>query len=563
MGWRLTGRGPIRRRPRKQRDERGAIAIFTALLLSTVLTGAASFSLDVGYQRVARRDMQAVADLVAMDMARKLDGRTTSALSGSTWNAGVTTSLGSQGHTVGAALTVRTCTEAEVHAVDAALSSTGICAFPGILNSDGTFSSSGSAAATHVKVMTRTSVDYFLPVFADAGSASRSAVAAATKTACFAIGSYLARLSTGESPLLNAILGDTLHTTVLGYDGLATVNLSLADLALQLGAGTPQQLLTTSVTASKLFSAMATVISKNSPQTSADINAVGVLQAAAVASTPAFSLGNMLSIGSDAGTALGATINALDLVKGAAALSDGDHFLNVPGLTLSLPGISTTTAKLQVIEGPQIYCGPVGGSTKVTSQARVTLVYQLLGLAGTIAGTPITVSIDLGLANARGTLSSIDGCPTMNNLAITLSNQTAVDLSVSIKTQANVLLGLLPSLVDVEAKPTSILPTGPTTTHNLALPQYYTDKYHTSSGTVGLQALTDTQITAKVLGTGLPVVSTLLSLTLRDTLKSVASDVNTTVLPLLQNQLGLRVAGVDLWSMQPKSNRCSTPQLKG
>lgn len=557
MGWLL------RRGRRRTRDESGAVAIFTALLVSTVLVGATSFTVDIGYQRVARRDMQAVADLVAMDMARKLDGRTTSALVGTVWNAGVTTSLSGQEHMVGDPLAVRTCTETEVHAADAALSATGICAFPGILNADGTFSSSGTAAATHVKVLTRTSVDYFLPVFASSGTASRSAVARATKTACFGIGSYLLRLSTGESPLLNAILGDTLHTTVLGYDGLATVNLSLLDLAAELGAGTPQQLASTSVTAGKLFQAMATVISRNKPQTSADINAVGVLQAAAVASTPSFSLGDMLTLGPDAGTALGATINALDLVKGAAALSDGDHFLNVPGFALSLPGISTTTAKLQVVEGPQIYCGPVGGSTKLTSQARVTLNYELLGLAGTIAGTPIKVAIDLGLANARGTLSSIDGCPTMNNIAITLSNQTAVDLAVSIKTQANVLLGLLPSLVEVEAKPTPVLPAGPTTTHNLPLPQYYTDKYHTASGTLGLAALQDTQITAKVLGTGLPVVSTLLSVTLRDTLKSVSAAVNTTVLPLLQSQLGLRVAGVDLWSMQPKSNRCSTPQLKG
>ncbi len=548
---------------RRERDERGAVAVFTALLISTVLLGATSFTIDIGFKRVARRDMQAVADLVAMDMARKLDGRTTAALVGTAWNAGVTTSLGSQGRTVGDSLTVQTCTEAQVSATAAALTTTGICAFPGILNADGTFSASGGAPATHVKVLTRTRVDYFLPVYASSGFAARSAVAQASKTACFGIGSYLLRLSTGESPLLNAIVGDALHTTVLGYDGLATVNLSLLGLATQLGVGTPQELATTSVTAGQLFSAMATVISRNSPQTSADLNAVGILPAAATASTPAFSLGDLITLGPDAGAALGATINALDLVKAAAALSDGDHFLNVPGFALSLPGISTTTAKLHVVEGPQIYCGPVGGSTKLTSQSRVTLNYELLGLAGTLAGTPIKVSIDLGLANARGTLASIDGCPSMNNLGITLSNQTAADLSVSIKTQVNLLLGLLPTLVEVEARPSPVLPTGPTTTHNLALPQYYTEKYHTGSGTLGLVALQDTQITAKVLNTGLPVVSTLLSVTLRDTLKSVAAAVNTTVLPLLQSQLGLRVAGVDLWAMQPQSNRCSTPQLKG
>lgn len=547
----------------RARDERGAVAIFTAVLVSTVLVGAASFTIDIGFQRMARRDMQAIADMVAMDMARKLDGRPTASLLGTAWNGAVSTSLGAQGETVGEDLTVRTCAEAEVHDVDAGLSATGVCAYPGVLNADGTFSGSGSAAATHVKVLTRTSVDYFLPVYATSGAAGRSAVAKASKTACFGLGSYLVRLSTGEAPLLNAILGDALQTTVLGYDGLATVNLSLLDLATELGVGTPQALATTSVTAGQLFRAMATVISRNTPQTTADLSAIGVLQAAASTSTPSFSLGDMITLGPDAGAALGATVNALDLVKAAAALSDGDHFLNVPGLSLSLPGISTVNAKLHVVEGPQIYCGPVGGSTRLASQARVVLNYELLGLAGTLAGTPIKVSVDLGLANARGTLSSIDGCPTMSNLGITLSSQTAADLSVTITTQVNVLLGLLPSLVEVTAKPSPVLPGGSTSTHNLPLPQYYTEKYHTSSGTIGLTALQDTQITAKVLGTGLPVVSTLLSVTLRDTLKSVSAAVNTTVLPLLQNRLGLRVAGVDLWALQAKSNRCSTPQLDG
>lgn len=547
----------------RARDERGAVAIFTAVLVSTVLVGAASFTIDIGFQRMARRDMQAIADMVAMDMARKLDGRPTASLLGTAWNGAVSTSLGAQGETVGEDLTVRTCAEAEVHDVDAGLSATGVCAYPGVLNADGTFSGSGSAAATHVKVLTRTSVDYFLPVYATSGAAGRSAVAKASKTACFGLGSYLVRLSTGEAPLLNAILGDALQTTVLGYDGLATVNLSLLDLATELGVGTPQALATTSVTAGQLFRAMATVISRNTPQTTADLSAIGVLQAAASTSTPSFSLGDMITLGPDAGAALGATVNALDLVKAAAALSDGDHFLNVPGLSLSLPGISTVNAKLHVVEGPQIYCGPVGGSTRLASQARVVLNYELLGLAGTLAGTPIKVSVDLGLANARGTLSSIDGCPTMSNLGITLSNQTAADLSVTITTQVNVLLGLLPSLVEVTAKPSPVLPGGSTSTHNLPLPQYYTEKYHTSSGTIGLTALQDTQITAEVLGTGLPVVSTLLSVTLRDTLKSVSAAVNTTVLPLLQNRLGLRVAGVDLWALQAKSNRCSTPQLDG
>lgn len=549
----------MRRSPR-ERDERGAVAVFTALLVSTVLVGATSFTIDIGFKRVARRDMQAVADLVSMDMARKLDGRTTSSLVGSVWNAGVATSLGAQGDTVGDPLTVLTCTEAQVTAEDADLAATGICAYPGILNADGTFSASGSAPATHVKVLTRTRVDYFLPVFADSGNAARSAVAKAQKTACFGLGSYLLRLSTGEAPLLNAVLGDALNTTVLGYDGLATVNLDLLNLSAALGVGTPQELATTNVTAGQLFTAMATAISKNSPQTAADIAALGVLQAAASVSTPSFSLGDLIQVGPDASSALGMTVNALDLVKGAAALADGDHALNVPGLSIGVPGATMVTAKLHVVEGPQIYCGPTGGSTKLTSQVRLALSYELAGLPAVSA--PVKVSLDLRLANAVGTLTSIDGCPSMSSIGIQLSNQTAADLVTTLTTRVAVL-GL--GLVDITATPSAVTPSATATNHTLALPTYYTQKYHTNSGTIGAGGVTNSNLTARLLGadvTGNLLVQALLP-AVRTTLNNVVGTVNSTVLPLLQSQLGLRVAGVDLWALPSTSNRCSTPQLKG
>ena len=45
-------------------------------IMLTVLMGASAFAVDIGMQRVARRDMQALADAVALDVARLLDGRT-------------------------------------------------------------------------------------------------------------------------------------------------------------------------------------------------------------------------------------------------------------------------------------------------------------------------------------------------------------------------------------------------------------------------------------------------------------------------------------------------------
>ena len=548
---------------RRARDERGAVAVFTALLTTTVLTGFASFAVDIGYHRMAARDMQAVADLVAMDMARNLDGRPSGALLGTAWNTELTTSLNAQGDTLGAALTTQTCTAAQVAGANATLSVTGVCAYPGVLNADGTFADSGTAAATHVKVLTRTDVTYFLPIFSEGGAAPKSAIAKAQKTACFGLGSYLMRLSTGESPLLNAILGDALNTTALGYSGLATVNLELLDLSAALGVGTPQELATANVTAGQLFSAMATAISRKSPQTSADISAIGILQAAASTNTPSFSLGDLLSVGPSTAAALGASINALDLVKGAAALADGDHALNVPGLTIGVPGLTVASAKLHVVEGPQIYCGPTGGSTRLTSQARVALTLDLLNTGDlAVLSAPVRLTLDLRLANAKGTLTDIDGCPSMNNIGIRLSSQTAADLDVTLTTRVSVL-GL--GLVDISAAPSDILPGSTATDHDLALPQYYTAKYHSNSGTIGLGSVSNSNMSAKVLGidvTGNLLVQALLP-AVRGALNSVVGIVNSAVLPALQTQLGLRVAGVDLWAIQSQSNRCSTPQLAG
>jgi uncharacterized membrane protein len=543
-----------------RRDEQGVVAIVVALLMVTVLTGFASFALDIGYKRMASRDMQAVADIVAMDMARELDGSPSGSLVGSVWNTKVATSLANQKGALGDALTVQSCDAAAVQAKGAVLSLTGICAYPGILNADGTFSSSGSAPATHVKVMTRTSVDYLLPVFATKGATARSAVAKAQKVACFGLGSYLMRLSTGESPILNAILGDALNTTVLSYSGLATVNLSILNLSTALGLATPSELATANVTAGQLFTAMATAISRNTPQTSADLSAIGLLQAAAAVNTPSFALADLIQLGPDAGAALGASVNALDLVKGAAALADGDHALNVPGLSIGIPGVTALNAKLYVVEGPQIYCGAEGGSTRLATQARLQVSYELAGLPAVSA--PVKVNLDLRLANARGTLNSIDGCPTANNLKITLSDQTAADLDTTLTTKVSVL-GV--GLVDITATPSATPPALPTAVHNLALPQYYTEHYHAGSGSLGLGSVTNSNLTASLLGvdvTGNLLVQALLP-AVRTTLNTVVAAVNSTVLPTLQSQLGLTIAGVDLWAVKPQSNLCSAPQLRG
>jgi Flp pilus assembly protein TadG len=62
---------------RRGRDERGVVAITLALISCFVLIPLAALAVDIGVQRVARTDMQSLADMVALDLARGLDGKTT------------------------------------------------------------------------------------------------------------------------------------------------------------------------------------------------------------------------------------------------------------------------------------------------------------------------------------------------------------------------------------------------------------------------------------------------------------------------------------------------------
>lgn len=556
MAWVWRSR---RDRPRA-RDERGAVAIFTALLVSTVLVGMTSFTVDIGYQRVARRDMQAVADLVAMDMARKLDGRSTTALVGTTWNTGVGTSLNSQGNVVGAPLTVRSCTEAEVHAVDAALSATGICAFPGILNADGTFSASGSAAATHVKVLTRTSVSYFLPVFASSGSAARSAVASSQKTACFKLGSFAARINTSSSvlaPLLNRALG--VNLSVLSYQGLAAGNVRLLDLATQLGLGTVDELATAKVTLGALVNATAAILTRQSgdPDAAASLSALQLLNAAAGLSTQV-DLGRLFALTDSSAAAKVATVNVLDLVSGAAFIANGSNALAIP-LDLGIPGLTNVTANVTVIQPPQLACGAVGRAKAKTAQVTVTVNGTFTSSVLALVTTSVGINLNLTLASATGTLTdAICGAGTTTSpYGIDVSVATALatlGLTVSSTTR---LLNLLTLDVTTGAQLNRSMAASTEVAQVRVPPLDYNTPKSTGSGSIGLSGTT-----ASASSDALPLLGSTVAAVTSSVVNPVVSALDTQLISPLTKALGINVAGADVYIAPPKPN-CTSPVLRG
>ena len=58
-----------------RRDERGAVAVVAAAAVA-LMVAMAAFAVDLGMQRVVRSDIQALVDIVSLDAARLLDGRT-------------------------------------------------------------------------------------------------------------------------------------------------------------------------------------------------------------------------------------------------------------------------------------------------------------------------------------------------------------------------------------------------------------------------------------------------------------------------------------------------------
>lgn len=143
----------------------------------TLLMAVAAFVVDLGFLRVARQDMQAVADIVALDMARELDGRTAFALSSDLATA--------KSHSVARNNAAKGNDLAVSHE-------------SGILSETGTFTPvSGTGVPDAGRVVAATSVDYFISP--GNGETARSAIATADSPACFSLGSYAAAVRTASS----------------------------------------------------------------------------------------------------------------------------------------------------------------------------------------------------------------------------------------------------------------------------------------------------------------------------------------------------------------------------
>ena len=532
----------------RRHEERGAVVPIVAVML-TVLIAMTALTVDIGMQRVARTDMQSVADVVALDLSRELDGRAASAISPGL-QAAADRAVARNPDTVG----------------------DGVTLVPelGTLSDAGLFSAvSGATVPDAVRVTASTSVAFHFT--SGSGGVERSAVAVAHAQGCYKLGSWGARLSTAANAnLLYSVLaahGIGASVSASTYQGLAGAVVDAGDLATALGLASPEALGTASVTLSALLDAAAQVIGTNGAS-SGQIAALNAIRAnlGTLGSKPV-GLANLFSVASGAGSGLEAAVDLADLVVGGILVADGNSAASVD-LGSGLPGVGSLTSSVGLIQAARTACGFVGSTQNYSNQVAVTSSGSLtnssisLGLpfiAGVTVGSGTPMSLAVTTASATGTLDAITcGSSSRSATVSTSGGLLGATLTLPVQIKGTVL-GMSHTL-DLTYRAT-LAPTGTPGAVTITVPS---QTYDTPYSNGGSRAQLPTA-TLDPVGT----VSWLSTSQLDDLLTAVTSTVvtplvaalNANLLGPLSDLAGLRTSGADVLLLDHPS--CTTPALRG
>ncbi|WP_435744659.1 pilus assembly protein TadG-related protein [Nocardioides sp. SYSU DS0663] len=537
---------------RRTRNERGAVAVLTAVVL-TVLLVMAAFAVDLGKQRVVRRDAQAVADTTAMDMVRLLgNGEPVSDAIGRTaaWR-----TRGMLDDQPGVEVHEGYIGPSATYIADQSLGCSG-----SPYNSYFRDPASAGEPANAVLVVVVGSVDFaFAP---GGGSACRSAIAMAEEGACFSVGSYAASLEAGASPILGPLLGalgSDLSLTVADHQGLANAEVSLLTfLGVDLGAGTMQELIDGGelVSIGDFYLALAKAITKDSGSTA---QVLLLEQIAAGLDVGQVRLGELIDLGAGGAHAgLDATLNVLDLVTAGALVANGDHAVAIPGLNVNLGPLAGVAAKLTVIEAPQIGCGRRGEAEAHDAQVRLDLQKAQVNVPGV---AKVGLSGSIHVASTSGLLSDVSCDPKKVTIDATTSI-VSVDLTLKVSVSLDLGLFSIP-IANVPVKITGTAPPANTQTVDIDIA---TNGYEVP-GTVGTgnsglpwlkvdtSGLTLLGIPLGILTDGL--ISPLLSVVVNPLIQGLDAALLTPVL----RALGSDLAGAKIYAKPTPS--CGEPRLVG
>lgn len=392
-------------------DERGAVTLVAVVVLAILMISSA-FIVDLGLQRVARSDMQAVADLVALDLARELDGRSVSELE-PVMDAALTKSLARNADTIGQ--------DAEL---DYSLGR--------MLGGDFDELSAGTPSAVRVSASTEVAFAFAAVTGAASGAAGRSAVAESSSTTCFRLGSFVAAIRAADSTVLdplNDLLGVNLD--LVSYQGLANADLRLAQLTATTVFGSPEELLTGNILYADVVEAAIEALSNEPGANTVAVQALTkILGSTTTADVGDISLADVLHVAPTDVAALGVELDVLDLIA-SARLADGQYFLGVPNIQGQVPGVGFQfTGALYLISAAELACGAPN------SQQAVADTSQLDGTVGIIFTNMPSINISglgtLQTAKGTGSLEVVAGSGTgqvVSPPAVHCGSNTAADPS--------------------------------------------------------------------------------------------------------------------------------------
>jgi uncharacterized membrane protein len=272
------------------------------------------------------------------------------------------------------------------------------------------------------------------------GSVSGTSIAIQNPVAGFSIGTYLANLNSTQSPVLNALLsplGSSVNLTAVGYQGLVTANVTLAQLIKASGGLlSSTNIMTAQLTAGQWLSIYQSAVGSDYGTGSAAYTSLQALGAFSMAQSTDVKLCQLANINvgstqyncsnpSVSQQGLDASVNVLQMLTTEAELANGTNGINVTSalnLTVPVVGLSVGNVMLstQVISPAQVAYGPVG-TTASDAQVQATLSMNLT-LLGISLGS---LSIPLSAATGTATLNTM----TCNNdslysMALTVNTNT-------------------------------------------------------------------------------------------------------------------------------------------
>lgn len=568
--------------------EDGAVTVFIAVTM-VLLLGIGALAVDLGMQRVVRRDMQALADVVALDLARTLDQRTVAELQDE----------------IDPAVSSGALAQSLLRNDDFLGEALSVTATLGFLDVAGAFVPLAQPAdvPSAVKVVASAEVDFSFTE--GSGAASRSAVASTVKSGCFSVGSYAARFRSGDSSLISTLLGpmnDILepqaNIDALSYQGLATTTVSVNELVAAGAAGTVDGLLTGSISGRRLIESSITALQRQSTDNSVAIAALDqVLKGQADLTTPVL-LAQVLKVSPSDAAALDVGFNVLDLVAGTLLVASGGHAIDLGNGNLSAGTGNLSPvgqATVTIVESPRQACGQFGSpeATASTSQldAVVPMTLQLPSINGITGATGVVqtpeaaVNIVVDLGNSVATLAADPVCAggtaaDPDKMYVDVASGLAqLQINTTLKFQATLRLGVTNYRVtfdqeavarldmpDVQTRAELLVPPNDSTPLSVGSPVALGDFTIATTATnmeayLGQVKISDGLILDALFGL-LGNVSAQLAVNASVTgpLNSLAASLNDTLTPL-RRLLGLNVSGADLLALSRPI--CAAPVLRG